>query len=634
MKATIALAALALTLSAARAQDATLTLTGKLGPRISPLQHGIFFEEINHAGDGGLNPEKLRAGMTDWKIVGGQVAMKYVDSNVPGNYIDVAVRDAGRGGIRNEGYWGIGVEKGKRYGFTARLTGGARVRVALVAPDGATLASAIVTATGDVGAEMAVRRTEPKAALELTVAGGESFTLERTSLLPRETFGKAGLRKDLGELVRAMKPSFVRFPGGCFVEGDKLANKFDWKSTLGRKSGRTPNQCLWGYKCTNGLGYHEYLQWCEDMKSAPLFVVNCGMSHTDFVPMEKMNEVVQNALDALEYANGDSKTTRWGAERARNGHPKPFNLKLIEIGNENGGPRYDERYKLIYDAIKKNYPYVTTIADLWGGLPKSAPVETIDEHYYNNPQFFQREAHRYDSYDRKGAKVYVGEYAVTQGCGQGNLIAALGEACFITGMERNADMVAMASYAPLFVNASDRAWNPDAIVFDSLRSYGTPSYWVQQMFSTNRGDIVLSSSLIIPPAVESEKEISEASGGVGVGTWKTDAEFADVKIDGKPVALTPAAGKWEKTESGLHQSEIAEDRRAYGGDRSASGDYTLTLRARKISGDEGFLVLFRVKKRRRLALVEPRRLGATRATSSSGRRAAASPRLRRWRTRR
>ena len=560
----LALVALALTLSVAHAQDATLTLTGKLGPRLSPLQHGIFFEEINHAGDGGLNPEKLRS-LESWK-------------KIPG-------------GMENEGYWGIGVEKGKKYGFQAVLTGGGPVKVALIAPDGAELASATVKASGDVGVELTARRTEPKAKLVLL---GQGFTLEYASLLPKETHGKARLRKDLAKLVAEMKPSFVRFPGGCFVEGDKLANKFDWKSTLGKKSGRTPNQCLWGYKCTNGLGYHEYLQWCEDLKAAPMFVVNCGMSHTDFVPMEKMGEVVQNALDALEYANGDAKTTKWGAERAKNGHPKPFNLKLIEIGNENGGPRYNERYKLIYDAIKAKYPDVVTIANLWGGLPTSAPIETIDEHYYFNPQFFQREANRYDRYDRKGPKIYVGEYAVTQGCGLGNLVAGLGEACFITGMERNADVVTMASYAPLFVNANDRAWNPDAIVFDSLRSYGTPSYWVQQMFSVNRGDVVLASSLIAPPPSGPRPELM--GGGVGVGTWKTEAEYQDVKIDGKPVEVRGASGKWEKTpDGGLRQSELVEDRRAYGGDRRATGDYTLTLRARKLGGEEGFLVMFRVR---------------------------------------
>ncbi len=589
MKSAFILVALLLAL-VAHAQDATLTLDGsKPGPRLSPWLHGIFFEEINHAGDGGLNPEKLR-GTASWTIVGkGQVAMKSLDSNVPGNFVEVRVRGAERGGIRNDGYWGIGVERGKKYGFRARLTEGARVRVALVAPDGSELASALVKATGEVAVELIPKRTEPKASLVLSVAGGDGFRLENASLLPRETFGKSQVRKDLGELIAGMQPSFVRFPGGCFVEGDKLANKFDWKTTLGKKSGRTPNQCLWGYKCTNGLGYHEFLQWSEDMKSEPLFVVNCGMSHTDIVPMEKMGAVVQDALDAIEYANGDSKTTRWGAERAKNGHPKPFGLKLIEIGNENGGPKYEERYKLIYEAIKKKYPEVNLIACDWGGLPKSAPVEISDEHFYTSPQQMQNLSRRYDNYPRTGPKIYLGEYAVTQGCGQGNLIAALSEAAFITGLERNSDVVSLASYAPLLVNSSNRAWNPDAIVFDSQRSFGTPSYWVQRMFSTNRGEQV------VPATLDVRRVKAPAPpGGVGVGTWRTDATFADVKINGSPALLTPSRGTWAPEGNGWRQTELADDRRAYGGDRRGSGDYTLTLRARKSQGEEGFLVLFRV----------------------------------------
>jgi alpha-L-arabinofuranosidase len=220
----------------------------------------------------------------------------------------------------------------------------------------------------------------------------------------------------------------------------------------------------------------------------------------------------------------------------------------------------------------------------------------VDEHYYNNPAFFQREANRYDRYDRKGPKIYVGEYAVTQGCGQGNLIAALGEACFITGMERNSDVVSMASYAPLLVNTNNRAWNPDAIVFDSLRSFGTPSYWVQQMFSNNRGDVVLSSLLDVPAASGPRPELT--GGGAGVGTWRTAAEYADLRLNDQPVPLRPAAGTWEKTEAGLRQSDLEDDRRAYAGDFGASGDYTLTVRARKRSGEEGFLVLFRVRNER------------------------------------
>ena len=212
---------------------------------------------------------------------------------------------------------------------------------------------------------------------------------------------------------------------------------------------------------------------CEDISAEPLFVINCGMSHREVVPMEKMGEFVQDALDAIEYANGPT-TSKWGAVRAKAGHPKPFNLRLLEIGNENGGPAYNERYRLIGQAVKDKYPEVNLIAGLWGGYPQTRLAEIIDEHYYSTPAFFFQNANKYDSYDRKGPKIYVGEYAVTQGCGNGNLIAALGEAAFMTGMERNSDVVAMASYAPLFANVNHRGWNPDLIYFDSSRVVASP----------------------------------------------------------------------------------------------------------------------------------------------------------------
>lgn len=580
----ISIVSLLLLVSTTQAQEATLTIDGgRPGPRLSPLLHGIFFEEINHAGDGGLYPDKLRnrdfaEGTRHWEAISG------AKLSVSGDTLTIT----GQGGVRTEGYWGIGAEKGKA--LQLKVLTSAPLTARLVTPGGDVLATATLK-KGRASAKLTPKATEPKARLELLAVG--SASLSEPSLMPLETFGKSKVRRDLGELVSAMKPSFVRFPGGCFVEGDTLAQRFNWKTSLGEPSKRGKNQCIWGYSATNGLGYHEYLQWCEDMKSEPLFVVNCGMSHKDVTPLSEMNQVIQDALDALEYANGDPKTTKWGAERAKNGHPKPFGLKLIEIGNENGGPRYNERYKLLYDALKKKWPQTRFIANDWGGIPTSAPVEIIDEHYYNNPQFFLQQANRYDRYDRKGPKIYVGEYAVTQGCGEGNLIAALGEAAFITGMERNSDMVIMASYAPLFVNANDRKWNPDAIVFNSAQSFGTPSYWVQRLFSTNRGDVVLPTTLSQPPVKEALS--AEARGGVGVGTWKTDAEYADVRVDGRPVALTPQQGRWEKTTEGWRQRNAGgEDFRAVGGDLKAT-NYTLTLKAKKNGGDEGFLVMFYVR---------------------------------------
>ena len=265
---------------------------------------------------------------------------------------------------------------------------------------------------------------------------------------------------------------------------------YRWKQTIGDPSERRTQYNLWQYHATHGIGYHEYLQMCEDLGAEPLFVINCGMSHKEVVPLDKMGEFVQDALDAIEYANGPVSST-WGALRAKNGHPAPFNLKYMEIGNENGGTAYQERYALFYDAIKAKYPQMHLIADEWSGRPTNRPIEIVDEHYYSTPEFFIANADKYDSYDRAGRKVYVGEYAVTQGCGQGNLRAAVGEAAFMTGLERNSDVVVMASYAPLFANVNYKKWNPDLIDFDSSRVYGIPSYYVQQMFSENRGDVVL-----------------------------------------------------------------------------------------------------------------------------------------------
>jgi alpha-L-arabinofuranosidase len=575
------------TFAIANAQNATLTIdTSKTGPRLSPLQHGIFFEEINHAGDGGLYPEKLRnrsfaEGTAHWATTGGATM------TVSGSVLTVTTTST-PGSVRTEGYWGIGIEKGKKLRFVADIAGAKGVTARLISSEGEVLA------IGKSGGDFVPTKTHAKALLEILVPANSTITLAYPSLLPLDTFGKSKVRKDLGQLVAGMKPSFVRFPGGCFIEGDTLALRFNWRNSIGPVDMRTPTQCIWGYKATNGLGFHEYLQWTEDSGATAMFVISAGMSHKDVVPMNEMDGILQEALDALEYANGDAKTTKFGAMRAKNGHPAPFGLNLIEIGNENGGPRYDERYKFLYDGIKKKYPKVRTIADLWGGLPKSAPIETIDEHYYDTPQFFLNQANRYDKYDRNGPKIYVGEYAVTIGSGKGNLIAALGEAAFITGMERNSDVVIMASYAPLFVNDNNRAWNPNAIVFDSSRSYGTPSYWVQRLFSENRGTVNLTHTLT--PLAAPPAPIIVHKGGVGVATWATEAEFADVKVNGESVKLTPGRGRWETSPEGtLRQRDAGgEDLRALGGDPNAQ-NYTLTLRAKKLGGREGFLIPFYVK---------------------------------------
>jgi alpha-L-arabinofuranosidase len=442
---------------------------------------------------------------------------------------------------------------------------------------------------------------DPKAQLRLTTSGKGTIWLDMVSVLPARTWKGHGLRPDLCEMLVGLQPAFNRFPGGCWVEGDDMAHMYQWKRTIGNIDQRTPLYNIWGYHATHGLGFHEYLQLSEDLGAEPLFCINVGMSHREVVPMEQMGQWVQDALDALEYANGPTNSV-WGGLRAKNGHPAPFNLKYLEIGNENGGPAYNERWPLFVKAIREKYPEVKLIANHWGGRPADPEPEIVDEHYYDTPEFFMRHASHYDRYDRNGPKIFVGEYAVTRNCGLGNLRGAVGEAAFMTGLERNSDVVIMASYAPLFVNLNHRRWNPDLINFDSSRVYGLPSYYVQQMFSVNRGDVLLPVNVEAP-----ETTIAVSGGAVGVGTWRTRAEYKDLKVvrDGQTVFEADFAdglggwkrlgdGDWSIADGALRQSSLRDNVRAVAGNKTWR-DYTYSLKARKISGDEGFLILFNVQ---------------------------------------
>lgn len=608
---------------------ATLTVqVDQPGVKISPLLYGIFFEEINHAGDGGLYGELIRNRSFEdgdrpehWALVtdGSGKGEMAIDDQKPASpmnrrslRLSIAPGGEGRVGVANAGFWGIAVAKDAVYDLavTARAADGfaGPLIATLESPDGKQ-----VYAEGKIEGltaewktfkpELTAKGADPKARLVLSAARPGTLWLDVVSLFPSKTWkGRAnGLRLDLAEMLAGLRPGFVRFPGGCWVEGDRLETAYRWKQTIGEPSERRNQWNLWQYYSTHGLGYHEYLQLCEDLEAEPLFVVNCGMSHKENVPLDKMDEWVQDALDAIEYANGAAES-KWGSLRAKAGHPAPFGLKYVEIGNENGGRAYDERYALFYDAIKAKYPEIRLVADQWGGTPGSRPVEMVDEHYYNSSEFFIQNAAKYDAYDRKGPKIYVGEYAVTQGCGRGNLRAAVGEAAFMTGMERNSDVVVMASYAPLFVNVNDRRWNPDLIVFDSSRVYGTPSYHVQKMFCRNRGDVVLPAKLEVADAPPTEAY----HGRIGLGTWNTQAEFKDVKVTRGEEVLYQSdfsrgsdgwkvfKGDWKVKEGAYQQTADATDQRASAGD-AAWQDYTYTLKARKLGGAEGFLVMFHVR---------------------------------------
>jgi len=591
------------------------------GHRISPTLWGIFFEDINLSADGGLYPELVRNRSFEdsdkpdfWSLSGGSGTMT-IDSSRPLNTMNLhslRLNVVGAFALENDGYWGMNIVKGDSYMF--KLAARAQnfsgpLTVKIVSSAGTVLASGEISGFGNNWRyhtlDLTASDSDPKAHLEILGNGSGSLFLDMVSLLPDKTWKNHGLRTDLAESLDNLHPAFMRFPGGNWIEGDDLAHMYHWKYTIGDIDSRTPLWNTWGYNTTQGLGFYEYLQLCEDLGAEPLFGISCGIALGDkYVPMSQMGQWIQDALDAIEYANGPTNSV-WGGLRAKAGHPAPFNLKFMEIGNENGGTHYAERWALLVKAIRAKYPEMQLIATSSlqdGSHPRNPRPDIVDEHYYESPESFMKRATQYDSYDRNGPKIFIGEYAVTQNAGLGHLRAALGEAAFMTGMERNSDVVILASYAPLFVNMNHRAWNPDLINFDSSHWYGLPSYYVQQMFAENRGDMTLPVQVVSPmadPAVD--------KGKIGVGTWNTQAEFKDAKVtalDGTVLFASDFSsgtngwqmlgdGKWDVDDGALRQNADGTFIRALAGDRNWT-NYTYTIKARKLGGAEGFLILFRI----------------------------------------
>jgi alpha-L-arabinofuranosidase len=624
LKSLFTVAVLALSALGASAQTARIAVTTDQPlHKISPTLWGIFFEDINLSADGGLYPELVRNRSFEdadepsfWTFSNPGGGTAAIDTRDPLNSFNphyLRVNAEGAFTLENVGYWGMNIVSGQAYEFKLAARAGADfnapLTVKLINSTGNELASGQISGLSGrwqyYSLELQAQAGDPKARLQIASSGPGSLCLDMVSLMPKQTWKNHGLRPDLAQALDDLHPAFMRFPGGNWVEGDDIAHMYHWKYTIGDIDSRTPLWNTWGYNTTQGLGYFEYLQLCEDLGAEPLFGINDGMALNGIsVPMGRMGQWVQDALDAVEYANGPTNSV-WGGLRAQAGHPEPFHLKYMEIGNENGGPDYVERWPLLADAIRAKYPdmHLIMTTDLRGRpYPQDPPPDIVDEHYYETPESFMRRASQYDKYDRKGPKIFVGEYAVTQKAGLGNLRAAIGEAAFMTGMERNSDIVTLASYAPLFVNLNHRAWNPDMINFDSSHWYGIPSYYVQQMFSRNRGDVTL------PVTVDSPKaEVADSKGAIGVGTWRTQAEFKDVQVtapDGT-VLLTSdfsknsdgwkklGEGDWKVSDGALQQTSRGESVRAIAGDRSWT-DYTITLKARKLGGNEGFLILFHI----------------------------------------
>ena len=621
------LCALGCFIASAPAQSASVSVNAAAtGTGIGAMHYGIFFEEINHAGNGGLWAELiLNRSFENGNPLEGWTAVTNgtagcnltTDTSSPFNAYNVRelavnVTSAGASascGVFNAGFYNLlPITSGKTYTciIYARKAGGfagdlsVRIEDASgAASDTKTISDASLASTWTkFSFALTATRTLPSARLAITTQSTGTFYLTYVSLMPDEAVD--GFRPDLLQKLKDLKPGFVRFPGGCYVEGSTLANAWQGKGGIGPQEDRRTFKSFWGYWDNDALGIYEYLILCEKLGAEPLFVANVGMSTSDTVTGTALQPYLQDALDAIQFANGDTNTT-WGAQRAAMGHPAPFNLKYLEIGNENGGNTYNLNYVAFSTAIRSNYPAISLVANVWG-TPGNGPVDVVDEHYYKGADWFAQNAHYYDTYSRTGPKVYVGEYAVyTSGVGLGNLWGALGEAMWMMGMERNADVVTMCSYAPLFANVNGRNWNPDMICFDASSSYGTPSYYVQQMMSENRGDINLNTTASGPL-----KTVGMLNGGVGVGTYQTVAEFGDVLVTNGATVLYQSnfanntagwsvqGGSWAVNNGNLRQSDAN-----YAGAHDdfyakAWTNYTLTVKARKISGNEGFLVLFRV----------------------------------------
>ena len=543
--------------SALQAQTNELVIqAGKPGAEIQPTMYGLFFEDINYAADGGLYAELVKNRSFEfpqhfmgWKTFG-KVSLKD-DGPFERNPHYVRLAYAGhphkQTGLDNEGFFGIGIKKGAEYRFSvwARVAEGetpAKIRVELA--DTKSMGEQQAFATADVTVDsrewkkyqviLKPEVTNPKAILRIFLASRQTVDLEHISLFPVDTWQghENGLRKDLAQALADIKPGVFRFPGGCIVEGTDIASRYDWKKSVGMVENRPLNENRWQYTFPHrffpdyyqsyGLGFYEFFQLSEEIGAEPLPVLSCGLAcqfqnpNMDaHVPLCDLDSYIQDALDLIEFANGGVDTP-WGKVRADMGHPAPFNLKFIGIGNEQWGKEYPEHLEPFVKAIRKKYPDIKIVGSsgpnsegeqfdyLWPEM-KRLKADLVDEHFYRPEAWFLSQGARYDNYDRKGPKVFAGEYACHgKGKKWNHFHASLLEAAFMTGLERNADVVHMATYAPLFAHVEGWQWRPDMIWFDNLNSVRTVSYYVQQLFATHKGTNVLSLTMNKKPVTGAE----------------------------------------------------------------------------------------------------------------------------------
>jgi alpha-L-arabinofuranosidase len=565
---------------------------------IQPTMWGIFFEDINFAADGGIYAElvknrsfEFKQPLMGWKVLtpdaspGILIINRGEMNGANPRFARISIDENEEYiGISNEGFRGMGIKQGMTYHFSIlarQLAGSAlKIRVELTNSSGKVIGKASLTPNTDEWKKYSVSfvadTTEAKAILNIWFKGKGSMDIDMVSLFPDDTWKHraGGLRADLVQLLADLKPGFIRFPGGCIVEGYELATRYQWKKTIGNIEERTGIINRWNtefkhrltpdYFQSYGMGFFEYFLLAEDLGAEPLPVLSCGMAcqfnSAEVVPLDQLEPYIQDALDLIEFANG-TVDSKWGKVRSQMGHPAPFKMKFIGIGNEQWGPQYIERYKAFAKVIREKYPDITIVTgtgpspdgklfDFAAKELKKLNAQIVDEHYYANPEWFLKNADRYDKYDRKSYKIFAGEYAAQSKftCSpdnQNNWKCALSEAAFMTGLERNADIVNLCSYAPLFAHVDAWQWTPDLIWFDNLKSFGTPDYYVQKMFSNNKGTQVLPMLLENKPLIGQNELYASAAFDKNTNEIILKLVNSDSKAQ-SPVIILEGANKFNK----------------------------------------------------------------------------------------
>lgn len=629
------------------------------GAQIPANLYGIFLEEISNAGEGGLyaeliqnrsfedanipvgchvengilipprtphfwHPERAGDWTMPWTVKSahpawsstGAATLKTTKSNPlnSANPTSLEVKVDRSGSVINEGFWGIKVDRGESFNlklYTVPIDYKGTITARLVGAGGSLLGQTkLMTTAGGMWRKQTAKITatgsDPAARFEIVFEGSGTLQLDHVSLFPGKTFRNRanGLRPDLVALIQKLRPSFVRWPGGCVVEGITVDNRPRWEQTLGPVEERPPTYVPWGYWNSNGFGYHEWLQFCEDIGAEPLYVFNVGVSCAfrsgTFIEDKDLPALIENTLDAIEYAIGPE-DSKWGSIRAKNGHPEPFKMSVVEIGNEQQGPRYGERVALFRKAIKAKYPHLKVALSSWiTGIDQAAiraagQIEIVDEHAYRPLNWAIANFDSFAKYPRNVPwELYIGEFATNSGVGRGNLMAALNDAVYMLSMERSGDLVKMSSYAPLFENVNSPDWEVNLIHFKSDAAYGRSSYHACQMFAEHLPSVNIKTDVAFTHT--SPRPIK---GPIGLGTFSTAVDFKDITVEsgGKVVyrsdfateqGWTGRGGQWRVTDGLYRQSRTDGEFWRYFGE--GYENIVFRAKARKAEGVEGFLV--------------------------------------------